>query len=206
MTKLFPSNWPKDELAPQSASPSEVKLDKWGQALPAVNVTNGKSLLEVYADFANDTELVPPAYDPDMMINDRLIAGLTDGRAEKLVNLVSEWSLTDEELADGPLGWEKQLQEVGVLVTLLACATGRKGQSPRIDFFMVYPLTFFSSMTWLTSRCTRLHRRSSYLRSWRPSMLLRDEPSFGHTSWRYCRPRSLEESLPSMWITSCLRH
>lgn len=137
MAKLFPATWPKSELTPHPSPPRSPSVDKWGQPQLTSEDKDGKSLFEVYATFANDTELVAPPYDPKMMINDRLAAGLTDGRAEKLVGMVDEWSLSDEVLSDGPLGYEKVLEDIGVLVTLLACATGREGKAPRIDFFMV---------------------------------------------------------------------
>jgi hypothetical protein len=99
--------------------------------------------MDIFAAFQNDPDLAPPQYDPAMMINDRLTAAVTGGRSERLAELVAGWDLSDERLADGPTGWEKTLEEVGVLVTLLACATGRSGKTPAIDFFLVSLISRF---------------------------------------------------------------
>jgi len=71
-----------------------------------------------------------------MMINDRLVATGENGH-DALHALAKEWSLSDEELKDGNGGWEQKVEEVGVLATLLACGSGRKGKAPRVDFFLV---------------------------------------------------------------------
>ena len=76
-----------------------------------------------------------------MLINDRLLAATQDGRGAKLRDLAAGWDLSDEEIGDGPQGYTRKLEEIGVLVTLLACGTGRVGKPPRVDFFLVRPRT-----------------------------------------------------------------
>jgi hypothetical protein len=78
----------------------------------------------------------PVPYDKDMMIVDRLVISGKESH-DALHSLAKEWSLSDEELGDGVGGWEKKVEEVAILVTLLACGSGRKGKAPRVDFFLV---------------------------------------------------------------------
>ncbi|OCF42806.1 hypothetical protein I317_03408 [Kwoniella heveanensis CBS 569] len=101
----------------------------------------GRSLLEIYSIMLSSNKLTPAPYDKDSLINDKLKLATQDGKAEALRKLVDEWSLTDEELADGKDGWERKFEEVAILVTLLACATGREGRPPRVDFFLMHTLT-----------------------------------------------------------------
>lgn len=71
------------------------------------------------------------------MVNDQLKSSVEGPKASELRALVDRWSLSDEEVADGPDGWQKKYEEITVFVTLLACATGRKGKEIRVDFFLV---------------------------------------------------------------------
>jgi hypothetical protein len=75
-------------------------------------------------------------YDKDMMIVDRLVISGRESH-DALHALSKEWSLSDEELRDGVGGWERKVEEIAILVTLLACGSGRKGRPPRVDFFLV---------------------------------------------------------------------
>jgi len=136
MRQLFPSSWPQEELSLQPGTASAGKTDVWGDAYPDTSPA-GPSLLEVYAEFLADPTLSPPPYDPDMMINDRLNSAVQGNHAGNLVALVHKWSLSDDELFDGPGGWERKLEEIAVLVTLIACASQKTGQSPKVDFFLV---------------------------------------------------------------------
>jgi len=88
------------------------------------------------------------------MIVDRLVISGKESH-DALHALVKEWSLSDEELGDGIGGWEKKVEEVAILVTLLACGSGRKGKAPRVDFFLVRPIIAEYVVKQLTSRCTR---------------------------------------------------
>ncbi|KAK8864191.1 hypothetical protein IAR55_001437 [Kwoniella newhampshirensis] len=101
----------------------------------------GRSILEIYAILTTSSKTTPPKYDTDSMINDKLIAATEEGRAQALRGLVDEWSLSDDELADGKAGWERKYEEIAVFVTLLACGTGRQGHAPRVDFFLMHALT-----------------------------------------------------------------
>ena len=166
MRQLFPSSWPEEEQKPQSTSIPTPKPDIWGSPTLPEGSLHGPSLLEVYASFLADDDLAPPPYDPDMMINDRLTSAVEGDRGDKLVRLAQKWSLTDQELGDGPAGWERKLEEMGVLVTLVACASQRKGHGPKIDFFLVCLSIVWSHMNVESritdDRCTRLHRQSSF--------------------------------------------
>jgi hypothetical protein len=137
MHQLFPLNWPEDELSPQTGTKAETKKDEWGQAVPASS-SSGPSLLEIYGEFASNDRLAPPAYNPNHMINDRLKAATGEGRAKELVSLAQKWNLDDEAIGDGPNGFERRLEEVAVLVTLVACASGRSDKPAKIDFFLVH--------------------------------------------------------------------
>ncbi|WVR07242.1 hypothetical protein IAU60_004283 [Kwoniella sp. DSM 27419] len=101
----------------------------------------GRSLVELYSMVVASDKLKPVPYDKDSLINDKLKLASTEGRAEALQALLEDWSLSDEELADGKDGWERKFEEVAILVTLLACATGRPGHPPRVDFFLMHALT-----------------------------------------------------------------
>jgi len=141
MRQLFPSSWPKEELSLQPGTASVGRTDVWGDAIPVTSPA-GASLLEVYADFLADPTLSPPPYDPDMMINDRLKSAVRGDHADKLVTLVHKWDLSDTELFDGPGGWERKLEEIAVLVTLIACASQKDGHPPKVDFFLVRAVPF----------------------------------------------------------------
>ena len=90
-----------------------------------------------------DPGSAPLPYDTQRGVNDTLQQSLQGGRAEALLDLAHKWSLTDEELRDGPGGYELKVGELGVLCTLLACGSSRWGKKPRVEFFTVscnYPL------------------------------------------------------------------
>lgn len=144
LSKLFPSDWPRSILTDPSPSQAQrsasSRSDKWAESTYPRLPVSGKSLLEIYSDFCQNPKIKPVPYDPDMLINDRLKGCLKDGGAESLFALGEEWSLTDEEVSDGSDGWTRKLEEVAVLGTLLACATGRKGKDKKVDFFLVCPV------------------------------------------------------------------
>lgn len=137
MRQLFPSNWPEDELHIRPGKGLEVKKDEWNDDVIAEGSSGGVSLFEIFAELQQDKHLAAPPYNPNMLINDRLTAVFQGDNSDRLLALIDKWGLSDEELREGPGGWHRKLDEVGVLVTLLACATGRKGEKPRIDFFLV---------------------------------------------------------------------
>ncbi|WVQ67892.1 uncharacterized protein L199_006097 [Kwoniella botswanensis] len=101
----------------------------------------GRSLLEIYSIVLHSPDLAPVPYDKNSSINDRLKYATEGGKAEKVRKLAEDWSLTDEELSDGKNGWKRKFEEVAILVTLLACGTGRKGKELKIDFFLMHTLT-----------------------------------------------------------------
>jgi len=140
---LLGDEWPKgieSESESKSASsdhPNPVEeREQWTVEYPARQPRAGKSLLQIYAEVLQSDTIKPVPYDKNMMINDRLVATGENGH-DALHALAKEWSLSDEELKDGNGGWEQKVEEVGVLATLLACGSGRKGKAPRVDFFLV---------------------------------------------------------------------
>lgn len=112
---------------------------QWTADYPSRQPRSGKSLLQIYAEVLASDTLQPVPFDDQMMINDRIIAAGEGERGEALHKLAKDWSLSDEELKDGPGGWERKVEELNVLASLLACGTGKKGKSPRVDFFLVCP-------------------------------------------------------------------
>ncbi len=94
----------------------------------------GKSLLEIYGFFTVDPALKLIKYDPNMLINDQLKAALEGECGASLLKLARGWSLSDAELGDGENGWEMKVEELAALTTLIACATGRTGHPPKVDF------------------------------------------------------------------------
>nr|XP_018263303.1 uncharacterized protein I303_04797 [Kwoniella dejecticola CBS 10117]OBR85461.1 hypothetical protein I303_04797 [Kwoniella dejecticola CBS 10117] len=101
----------------------------------------GRSLLEIYSILLHSDKLSPAPYDESQTINDRIKFASSGDKARLLRELAEEWSLTDAELSDDKDGWERKFEEVAILVTLLACGTGRKGKDLKIDFFLMHTLT-----------------------------------------------------------------
>ncbi|WWC89561.1 uncharacterized protein L201_004485 [Kwoniella dendrophila CBS 6074] len=102
----------------------------------------GRSLLEIYSILSKSEKLVPAPYDPDSSINERIKFASEGSKAQELRDLVEEWSLTDSELDNNEKeGWKRKYEELAILVTLLACATGRKGKGLKVDFFLMHTLT-----------------------------------------------------------------
>ena len=134
---LFPADWPKSILSSPSSPNDELVSHQWGDGSTPRLPRAGKSLLEIYGLFVSDPQLKPVDYISDTTTDNRLTAAQKEGRAEKLLELAGEWSLSDSELGDGEGGWERKVEELSVLVTLMACATGRQGHAPKVDFFLV---------------------------------------------------------------------
>ena len=134
---LLGNDWPQGIESKSDTRPPAVEERKqWTVSYPARQPRSGKSLLEIYAEVLSSDKFNPVPYDKDMMIVDRLVISGKESH-DALHALVKEWSLSDEELGDGIGGWERKVEEVAILVTLLACGSGRKGKAPRVDFFLV---------------------------------------------------------------------
>lgn len=136
---LLGDAWPKGVEADtdQAAPPPPEARAQWTVDYPSRQPRSGKSLLQIYAEVLSSEALKPVPYDEKMMINDRIVHAGEGERGEALHTLARQWSLSDEELKDGPGGWESKVEELAILATLLACGSGRKGQKPRVDFFLV---------------------------------------------------------------------
>jgi len=134
---LLGKDWPQG-IESQSDTPPPIveEREQWSTSYPRRQPRSGKSLLQIYAEVLASDQFKPVPYDKDMMIVDRLVKSGTESH-DALHALVKEWSLSDEELGDGIGGWERKVEEVAILVTLLACGSGRKGKAPRVDFFLV---------------------------------------------------------------------
>ena len=113
--------------------------DQWSTITTtnSARVEIGLTALEIYSLFMTDTGSAPLPYDSERGVDDTLEQSLLDGRAEALLKLADKWSLTDQELRDGPGGYEVKVGELGVLCTLLACGSSRWGKKPRVEFFAV---------------------------------------------------------------------
>jgi len=137
---LLGKDWPQGIESQSDTPPPPIReREQWQTSYPRRQPRSGKSLLQIYAEVLDQDEFKPVKYDKDMMIVDRLVISGKESH-DALHALVKEWSLSDEELGDGIGGWEKKVEEVAILVTLLACGSGRKGKAPRVDFFLVRPL------------------------------------------------------------------
>ena len=144
---LYGEDWPKS--LPQQASSSPVESDgtsgtpadqtpsSWEITVDSRIPKRGKSLLEIYNDVCASEKCAPVAYDSDMLLNDRISGALKGEKGPTLRALAAEWSLTDDELGDGPAGWRVKFEELAILATMLCGATGRTGREPRVDFFLV---------------------------------------------------------------------
>lgn len=140
---LLGDDWPKGiESKFDTPPPALPTREQWTVDYPARQPRSGKSLLQIYAEVLGSATLRPVPFDKEMMIVDRLVKTGEEDRNE-LHRLAKEWSLSDEELRDGVGGWEMKVEEIAILVTLLACGSGRKGKAPRVDFFLV---RLFSSL------------------------------------------------------------
>ncbi|KAJ9103664.1 hypothetical protein QFC19_004239 [Naganishia cerealis] len=99
-------------------------------------------LLELYAELCDADKLDPGPYDPDMMIDRRMRNAVEGGRAAEIQRIAEKWALSEAELVvegdemAGPPGWGTRTEELQILCTLLASATGRPGRETRVDFFL----------------------------------------------------------------------
>ncbi|RSH81577.1 hypothetical protein EHS25_006199 [Saitozyma podzolica] len=151
--EMFPSDFPRQiydsASSSSSSSPSTARSDTRSKDHWTLHESlngprqplKGKSLLEIAGEVQRDPALKPVKYDPDMLMRDRFIGAASEGRGARLRELVGQWSLTDEELSDGPTGWLSKVEELAVLATLVTCATSRVGKPPRVDFFLMHALT-----------------------------------------------------------------
>lgn len=96
--------------------------------------TGDTSLLEIYTSLCESPAADPGPYDPDALINARMRTALQGGRAEELQRLAGMWRL-DETMDEAE--WQDKIGEMGVLATLLACATDPPGAGVKVDFFLV---------------------------------------------------------------------
>ncbi|KAL7421508.1 hypothetical protein Q5752_003277 [Cryptotrichosporon argae] len=127
-------------LAQAAVHPADAYASLYPRAFPLTPLepTARVHLLHLYADVLADPIFAPGPYAPDSLIGDKLAAALQGGTAAALRHAVARWGVREDEAADG---FADRLQEVGWLVTLLACATTRPGYAPRIDFFLMHALT-----------------------------------------------------------------
>lgn len=125
--------------------------------------SSSPSLLSIYTSLISSPILTPQPYDPKSMVNDQLKSSVNGPKAQELRAIVDRWSLSDEEVADGPNGWQKKFEEIAVFATLLACATGRKGKEIRVDFFLVshslplYINVLYSALGTVTNSAISFH-------------------------------------------------
>ena len=96
-----------------------------------------KSLLQIYAEVCADPHFKPVPYDPDHLISTRVKYVVDGENSGKLREMFKSWSLSDEEVGDGPKGWRRKVAEVDLLASLLACGTTRRGYEKKVDFFLV---------------------------------------------------------------------
>lgn len=112
--------------------------------------TGDTSLLEIYTSLCESPVADPGPYDPDALINARMRTALQGGRAEELQRLAGMWRL-DETMDEAE--WQDKIGEMGVLATLLACATDPPGADVKVDFFLVRATPTVGTDRPLTSRC-----------------------------------------------------
>lgn len=108
-------------------------------------------LLELYAELCANETLRPGPYDPNLTIDQRMRAAIAGDRAGEVQKIADKWAVNQDELvfvkeyeeppSGGEVvnvrGWGIRVDELQVLATLLAAATGRPGREPRVDFFLV---------------------------------------------------------------------
>ena len=110
--------------------------EQWTSDL-AAHSKHTTTALEIYSLLSDHDKAIPLPYDAERGVNETLEKSLTGGRAEGLISLADKWSLNDDELRDGPGGYEEKVKELSVLVTLVACASSRWGKKARVEFFTV---------------------------------------------------------------------
>lgn len=151
---LFPPTYPKDILGSNTSQntpePAAPKEKTWSPLdLSSASATSDRdtslTLLELYAKIQTHPELPPIPYNPDSLMRDRMLGAVEGEKGKILWRLMDRWSLNDEELKDGPGGWEVKVGELALLNTLLACGTGREGTELKIDFFLVSSVTSSTS-------------------------------------------------------------
>ncbi|CED82261.1 Domain of unknown function DUF4243 [Phaffia rhodozyma] len=153
---IFPSDWP------------EVPLSEHGGDGAAENV----SVLEAYKRLVDDENVVQGDYDPDKMISTRMTDVIKNGNAPLIRKLVSQWTASQPDLSSKKKGnaseaWvERKMDEVMVFAAFIACATGKLGEEPKIDFFLMHILTsslFLPSFIPLLSAPNQIKLLETYL-------------------------------------------
>jgi hypothetical protein len=99
----------------------------------------GLSLLEILRQ-VYDSDILRPVlpYDPDALINARMKAALTGGRAEEIVRICSHYQISETA---GENELKAKVEEIIWVATLLMAATGKVGRKPRLDFFLMHIVT-----------------------------------------------------------------
>ena len=101
--------------------------------------SRGPSVLEILRQ-VYDSDILKPImpYDPDALFRERIRGALSEGRADEIKRICSQFSIgtsaSDQE-------FDAKVEEIMWTVTLLLCATGRPGRKPRLDFFLMHLVT-----------------------------------------------------------------
>ncbi|KAF8168458.1 hypothetical protein B0H34DRAFT_779767 [Crassisporium funariophilum] len=136
----------------------------------ARQVSRGPSLLELLRQVYDSPILKPVVpYVPDATIYMQLKAHLTGGRPEEIRRICSQYYV-DEEAGEDE--YDAKLEELVWVSTLLMFATGKEGQRPRLDFFLMHLSTstfFFHPIFKLLKNSTH---KARFLRAFIPVIAL----------------------------------
>lgn len=121
-------------LAQAAVHSPDILTPLFTNSSSSVDDSSSSTALSLYTELCESPAADPGPYDPDALINARMRTALKDGRAEELQRIAGKWRL-DERMTEQE--WEEKVGELGVLGTLLACATDPPGDEVKVDFFLV---------------------------------------------------------------------
>ncbi|KAF8156791.1 hypothetical protein B0H34DRAFT_710596 [Crassisporium funariophilum] len=128
------------------------------------------TLLELLHQVYESEVLTPPLpYDPDALINARYRNALSNGGAEEIKRLCSQYHISDSP-SEADLA--SKIQEIMWVSTLLMASTGKKGRKPRLDFFLMH---LVNSSIFLRPLCNMLKEpahKAALLRTYIPLIVV----------------------------------
>ena len=132
---------------------------------PAKSIT----LLELLRQVYESDVLKPPAYDPDAFINARMKSALGNGAKEEIEKLCAQYYISDS-ITDAD--FDKKVEEIIWVATLLMAGTGRKGRKPRLDFFLMHLVTSSLFLRPISAALHKSEHKAALLRGYIPVFVM----------------------------------
>ena len=125
------------------------------------------SLLEILRQ-AYDSPILKPVmpYDPDALFSARIRDACKDGRPEEIRRLTALWFSADENEEH----LERKTEELFWVATLLLAGSGKPGQKPRLDFFLMHILNAALFLPSLAKVIRKTESKVKLFRAFLPTM------------------------------------